>query len=99
MSPTRNRGPLSRRRSGTGGKNPAPTDGLVFKIYLDLLPSVLHELDPLRPYIPGSPCGGADEINSQTGGDVHWWYQVFMSNDPARKMKPNFLPIRTPQVR
>ncbi|MFI5384921.1 MAG: glycosyl hydrolase 2 galactose-binding domain-containing protein [Fimbriimonadales bacterium] len=75
----------------TGGKNPAPTDVNGFKIYFDLLPSVLHDLDPLRPYIPGSPCGGADEINSQTGGDVHWWYQVFMSNDPARKMNPALL--------
>ena len=62
-----------------------------FKIYLDLLPSVLRELDPNKPYIPGSPSGGADEINSQTGGDVHWWYQVFMSNDPARKMSPALL--------
>jgi len=74
-----------------GNHNPAPTDVLGFKIYFDLLPSVCHALDPQRPYIPGSPCGGADEINSQTGGDVHWWYQVFMSNDPARKMSPALL--------
>src|SRR5579871_2371249 len=74
-----------------GPKNPAPTEALAFKIYDELLPSVCHEFDPARPYIPGSPCGGADEINSQTGGDVHWWYQVFMSGDPARKMNPALL--------
>ena len=74
-----------------GDKNPAPTDVLGFKIYTQLLPSVCHELDPQRPYIPGSPCGGTDEINSQTGGDVHWWYQVFMSGDPAKKMDPTLL--------
>ena len=74
-----------------GSKNPAPTEVIGTKIYSNLLPSVCHELDPLRPYIPGSPCGGTDEINSETGGDVHWWYQVFMSNDPAKKMNPALL--------
>jgi len=74
-----------------GDKNPAPTEAIGTKIYCNLLPAVVHELDPLRPYIPGSPCGGADEINSQTAGDVHWWYQVFMSGDPAKKMDPTLL--------
>lgn len=74
-----------------GAKNPGPTDVIGLKIYYELLPSVLQELDPGRPYIPGSPCGGTDEINSQTGGDVHWWYQVFMSDDPAKKMDPALL--------
>jgi beta-mannosidase len=74
-----------------GDKNPAPSDVLGTRIYCSLLPAVVNDLDPLRPYIPGSPCGGTDEINSQTGGDVHWWYQVFMSNDPARKMDPKLL--------
>lgn len=74
-----------------GDKNPAPTEAIGTKIYCNLLPAVVHELDPMRPYIPGSPCGGADEINSQTAGDVHWWYQVFMSNDPAKKMNPTLL--------
>ncbi|HTQ09611.1 MAG TPA: hypothetical protein VMI31_06025, partial [Fimbriimonadaceae bacterium] len=74
-----------------GNADPAPTDVLGLKIYYDLLPSICHALDPNRPYIPGSPCGGPDEINSQTAGDVHWWYQVFMSGDPARKMNPALL--------
>jgi len=74
-----------------GDKNPAPTEAIGMKIYNSLLPSVLHELDPIRPYIPGSPCGGTDEINSQTAGDVHWWYQVFMSGDPIKKMDPTLL--------
>ncbi len=74
-----------------GEKNPAPSEAIGLRIYYDLLPSVLRALDPGRPYIPGSPCGGSDEINSQIGGDVHWWYQVFMSNDPAKKMDPALL--------
>ncbi|MDR3688064.1 MAG: hypothetical protein P4L46_01705 [Fimbriimonas sp.] len=74
-----------------GDKNPRPTDVIGTKIYTQLLPTVCHSLDPCRPYIPASPCGGSDEINSQTGGDVHWWYQVFMCGDPARKMNPALL--------
>ena len=74
-----------------GNKNPAPSEAIGLRIYYDLLPSVLRALDPGRPYIPGSPCGGPDEINSQLGGDVHWWYQVFMSDNPAKKMDPTLL--------
>ncbi len=74
-----------------GNKNPAPSEAIGLKVYYELLPSVLRALDPVRPYIPGSPCGGPDEINSQIAGDVHWWYQVFMSNDPAKKMDPALL--------
>jgi beta-mannosidase len=74
-----------------GETNPLTTEPIGIKVYYDLLPSVLAELDPYRPYIPGSPCGGPDEINSQISGDVHWWYQVFMSGDPAKKMDPKLI--------
>ncbi|MCD6415946.1 MAG: glycoside hydrolase family 2 protein [Planctomycetes bacterium] len=37
-----------------------------------LLPAVCEELDPTRPYWPGSPYGG-DNPNSTTHGDTHFW--------------------------
>jgi len=74
-----------------GDQNAGQDQDVGLKIYFEMLPSVLKELDPRRPYIPGSPCGGSDQVNSELGGDIHWWYQVFMSGDPAKKMDPTLL--------
>ncbi|MBG0823857.1 glycoside hydrolase family 2 protein [Planomonospora sp. ID91781] len=43
--------------------------------YYDLLPSVLAELDPTRPYWPGSPYSGAPDLppNDPARGTVHIW--------------------------
>lgn len=42
------------------------------RIYEDLLPSVLEQLDPGRPYTPGSPFGGLDPDDALQG-DRHVW--------------------------
>jgi beta-mannosidase len=42
------------------------------KLYDDVLPAVLGELDPERPYIPTSPWGGA-RSNDGGMGDQHYW--------------------------
>ncbi|MFG3706590.1 glycoside hydrolase family 2 protein [Micromonospora sp. NPDC047670] len=43
--------------------------------YLDLLPTVVSELDPSRPYWPGTPYSGDPAIhpNDPTRGTVHVW--------------------------
>ncbi len=42
------------------------------EIYERLLPRICAELDPTRPYWPGSPYGGASVLD-QTVGDRHTW--------------------------
>ncbi|HEY9525282.1 MAG TPA: glycoside hydrolase family 2 protein [Thermopolyspora sp.] len=43
--------------------------------YYDLLPSIVAELDPARPYWPGSPYSGAPDLppNDPSQGTVHIW--------------------------
>ncbi|MBX6383620.1 MAG: glycoside hydrolase family 2 protein [Microbispora sp.] len=43
--------------------------------YYDLLPRVVAELDPTRPYWPGSPYSGAPDLppNDPSKGTVHIW--------------------------
>lgn len=43
--------------------------------YFDLLPKVCAELDPQRPYWPGSPYSGSDDVfpNADAQGCVHTW--------------------------
>ncbi|PRX97045.1 glycosyl hydrolase 2 galactose-binding domain-containing protein [Allonocardiopsis opalescens] len=43
--------------------------------YLDLLPRVVAELDPTRPYWPGSPYSGRPEVhpNDPAHGPMHIW--------------------------
>ncbi|GAA3151944.1 glycoside hydrolase family 2 protein [Planomonospora alba] len=43
--------------------------------YYDLLPAVVAELDPTRPYWPGSPYSGAPDLppNDPARGTVHIW--------------------------
>ncbi|WP_167762582.1 glycoside hydrolase family 2 protein [Brevundimonas intermedia] len=42
------------------------------KLYDDLMPALLEQLDPARPYRPSSPLGGTNP-NSMKAGDVHNW--------------------------
>lgn len=41
-------------------------------VFSRILPEACLELDPERPYWPGSPAGG-DRPNSKTEGDCHFW--------------------------
>ncbi|SDR25831.1 glycosyl hydrolase 2 galactose-binding domain-containing protein [Thermostaphylospora chromogena] len=43
--------------------------------YYDLLPSVVAELDPTRPYWPGTPYSGAPDLppNDPARGTIHIW--------------------------
>lgn len=52
-------------------------------IYHDILPKVVAELDPARPYWPGSPYGGND-YNSMEDGDRHNW-SVWHGNQNERR--------------
>jgi beta-mannosidase len=42
------------------------------KIYDELLPALLAELDPTRPYVASSPSGG-ERANQGGTGDQHYW--------------------------
>lgn len=53
------------------------------KIYHELIPALLEELDPTRLYWPSSPYGGNDH-NSRDYGDSHNW-QVWHGNVEPRK--------------
>lgn len=55
-----------------GGSERQPPRYYGGPIYDDVLPSVLAELDPGRPYIPSSPSGGP-RANSGGVGDQHYW--------------------------
>jgi beta-mannosidase len=52
------------------------------RFYHEVLPRVVAELDPQRPYWPGSPFGGSDH-NSREEGNVHNW-EVWHGNYPRR---------------
>ncbi|SEG98121.1 beta-mannosidase [Nonomuraea solani] len=56
------RGPLADRSWGAG-------------FYFDLLPGIVAELDPTRPYWPGSPYSGAPDrdVRDPSTGTVHIW--------------------------
>ncbi|TDB77303.1 glycoside hydrolase family 2 protein [Micromonospora sp. KC723] len=62
--------------------------------YLDLLPRVVGELDPTRPYWPGSPWSGNEEIhpNDPAHGTTHIW-DVWNTDDYTkyREYVPRFL--------
>jgi beta-mannosidase len=44
-----------------------------YKIYHEILPALLKELDPLRSYWPSSPFGFDEDPDSQTSGNRHQW--------------------------
>lgn len=45
------------------------------KLFHELIPSILKDLDPLRPYWPSSPVSGTNygQISNTTSGDFHYW--------------------------
>jgi len=62
--------------------------------YFDLLPRIVAELDPTRPYIPGSPSSASrsEHPNSDDSGCVHEW-EVWNSADYThyRTRHPRFV--------
>ncbi len=62
--------------------------------YLELLPRIVAELDPTRPYWPGSPYSGDEEIhpNDPAYGTTHIW-DVWNTDDYAkyREYVPRFV--------
>jgi beta-mannosidase len=65
--------------------------------YLDLIPRVLKELDPTRPYWAGSPWSGDEDIdnglapNLSTHGNKHVWEAWFKDDYTAyRNFAPRF---------
>lgn len=51
---------------------PQPTRYYGEKLYDEVLPSVVEELDPARPYVASSPIGGTN-ANDGDIGDQHYW--------------------------
>ncbi|RKN19966.1 glycoside hydrolase family 2 protein [Micromonospora musae] len=62
--------------------------------YLELLPSVVAELDPTRPYWPGSPWSGREDLhpNDPAHGTTHIW-DVWNTDDYTkyRAYTPRFV--------
>nr|WP_238425079.1 glycoside hydrolase family 2 protein [Micromonospora parastrephiae] len=62
--------------------------------YLDVLPRIVGELDPTRPYWPGSPWSGTDTIhpNDPAHGTTHIW-DVWNTDDYTkyREYVPRFV--------
>ncbi|HUR66715.1 MAG TPA: glycoside hydrolase family 2 protein [Chitinophagaceae bacterium] len=54
------------------------------KIFHQLIPSVLKELDPGRPYWPSSPSLGWGREQAYKQGDVHYW-GVWWGKEPVEK--------------
>ncbi|MEU4771931.1 glycoside hydrolase family 2 protein [Micromonospora sp. NPDC023644] len=62
--------------------------------YLELLPRIVGELDPTRPYWPGSPWSGSEELhpNDPAHGTTHIW-DVWNTDDYTkyREYVPRFV--------
>jgi len=65
-----------------GNHPPRPEQLAGIRIWRDTIPDICDVADPCRPYIPGSPVGGAYP-NSETAGDCHWW-SLLMGGDNRR---------------
>ncbi|MBI5707621.1 MAG: glycoside hydrolase family 2 protein [Armatimonadetes bacterium] len=63
---------LTMWESGWGGKDKRPPRYFGEKLYEEVIPEVLRQEDPGRPYIPTSPWGG-EPCNSGGTGDQHYW--------------------------
>jgi len=76
-------------RSWWNNQKPYPSPNMALggrHIYSSILPQVCRNLDPDRPYWPGSPAGGEDP-NSETEGDCHWWGNATMNPDINRRIR------------
>jgi beta-mannosidase len=56
------------------------------KIFHDLVPSIVKELDPSRAYWPSSPSLGWGRDSSYKKGDVHYW-GVWWGKEPVEKYR------------
>jgi beta-mannosidase len=54
------------------------------KIFHQLIPNILKELDPERPYWPSSPSLGWGREDAYKKGDVHYW-GVWWGKEPVEK--------------
>jgi beta-mannosidase len=54
------------------------------KIFHQLIPDILNELDPQRPYWPSSPSLGWGRDSAYKKGDVHYW-GVWWGKEPVEK--------------
>lgn len=60
------------------------------KLFVRLLPEVLDEYDPSRPYWQSSPSSNfQDDSDSQRIGDVHYW-QVWHAEKPYKEYEKQF---------
>lgn len=60
------------------------------KLFVRLLPEVLDEYDPSRPYWQSSPSSNfQDDADSQRIGDVHYW-QVWHAEKPYKEYEKQF---------
>lgn len=60
------------------------------KLFVRLLPQVLDEYDPSRPYWQSSPSSNfQDDSDSQRIGDVHYW-QVWHAEKPYKEYEKQF---------
>ncbi|RMD78168.1 MAG: beta-mannosidase, partial [Lentisphaerae bacterium] len=57
-----------------------------YHLYSQILPELCLDLDPQRPYWPGSPAGGHTP-QDETEGDVHWWHPATMHPDISRRYR------------
>jgi beta-mannosidase len=71
-----------------GSRPPRPEQIAGVRLWRETLPDICNAADPRRPYIPGSPVGGAYP-NSESVGDCHWW-GLFMCND-NRRVSPELM--------
>jgi beta-mannosidase len=60
-------------QSKWGGEAHQPSRYYGQHLYNEVLPQVLSELDPERPYLPSSPHGGEKDANCGGIGDQHYW--------------------------
>ena len=61
------------------------------KIFEDILPQIMNELDPQRPYWPSSPSSGGnfEKTTSENYGDSHFW-KVWHSLEPLESYLTNY---------
>ncbi|MGQ9473110.1 MAG: glycoside hydrolase family 2 protein, partial [Candidatus Caldatribacteriaceae bacterium] len=56
-----------------------------YEIYHSIMPRLLRELDPTRPFWLSSPYGGKDP-NSELEGDRHAWYVSILGEDSRERI-------------
>lgn len=64
---------LTMHEQAWGGNDRRPEGYFGERLYDDVLPAVLADQDPGRPYIPTSPWGGEADCNQGGFGDQHFW--------------------------